>query len=170
MTPGFLPAEDYERIRAGVPIACVDVLPFRRAADGGPEVLLIRRSQRSERTGWALVGGRILIDESIAEAAERHLRETLGDSVAIAHRSWRVPDEVAEYRRGIAHEDDAEGTYDPAQHSVALNYLVELSGEPEIGGEALEARWFGVGGLPERGEVVFGQHSLIARLGASIGS
>lgn len=167
---GFLPAEEYARIRASVPLACVDALPFRRPPAGGAEVLLIRRTQRSERTGWALVGGRILIDESIAEAARRHLRETLGGGVEIAERSWRVPDEVAEYRRGIPHEDDADGTYDPAQHSVALNYLVELGGEPELGGEALESRWFPLDGLPERGEVVFGQHSLIARLAASIGS
>jgi ADP-ribose pyrophosphatase YjhB (NUDIX family) len=163
---GFLPAEAFDWVRRRVPLVCVDLLPWRRF-EQGLEVLLIKRRQRSERTGWALVGGRIMLDETIAEAADRHLRETLGDGVRAEPRSFDRPDEVAEYQRGPG--PIGEATFDPSQHSVALNYCVEVDGEVDAGGEALDLRWYAPVALPGPDDIVFGQHALIVRLAGLTG-
>jgi len=148
-----------------VPLACVDLLPWRRTASG-VEVLLIERRQRSDPTGWALVGGRIMHGETIAQAAARHLKETLGAAASMRPRDFSRPDRVAEYRRGS--KGDGGGTFDLDRHSVALNYCVEPGGEPRAGGEALGLRWFDGGELPAAERVVFGQHGLIAELAGPV--
>jgi ADP-ribose pyrophosphatase YjhB (NUDIX family) len=159
---GELPADEFEWILERMPLTCVDLLPFRRLEGAGTEVLLIRRDQRGQRVGWALIGGRVRIDESIAAAAERHARSSLGASVRVLGREWSIPDRVAEYRRGGA--PDGNETFDPDRHSIALNYCVEISGQITAGDEALEARWFAHDGLPPSTDVVFGQHTLIGQL------
>ena len=171
MRPGFIPQPEYDRVRELVPIACVDLLPVQAGREGN-ECLLIRRSERGARDGWALIGGRIEIDESIGDAAARHLTETLGQSARIGGDvDWGTPDAVAEYSRGDG--TGQTGTFDPEQHSIALTYRIRIevpdsrSGEaPEAHGEALEARWFPAAAIPGPDSVVFGQHGLISHLTA----
>ena len=151
-----------------VPILCVDVLPVRPLDDDPLEMecLLIRRRDRAGRLGLTLVGGRVRIDERIERAAARHVRETLGPKVSAARASWSRPDRVGEYERGGA----ATGPHDPAQHAVALSYVVVLEGEPQALGEAEGLEWFSPRELPDGGEFGFGQGEVVRSLAASIGT
>lgn len=161
----FLPEETYELVRASVPMASVDLLPWRQA-EGGPEVLLIRRLDRRGAECWCWIGGRVQIDEPIAEAARRHIVETVGSGLGFEPIDGSRPDVVVEYPR--TPRDD--GPFDEAQHSIGLTYLVATSGGPvEAKGEALEARWFPYHGLPADEEFSFGQARCIRGLASRLG-
>jgi ADP-ribose pyrophosphatase YjhB (NUDIX family) len=165
---GFLPSRTYDQIRGSVPIACVDLLPWRQGGgpSGGREILLIERLDRDDQRGLTLIGGRIRIDEPIAVAAERHLHETVGGEVGWRAPDWSRPERVAEYVRGRA----GNPTFDPAQNSIALTYFVEVGGAPvHPGGEALSLHWFPLEQPPAIKRFGFGQgplvHDLVEELG-----
>lgn len=163
----YLPEQTYELVRASVPIASVDLLPWRETDDGEREVLLIRRLDRRGSPCWCWIGGRIHIDEPIAEAARRHIAETVGTDLVTEPIVASHPDLVVEYQR--TPRDD--GPYDESQHSIGLTYLVETSGgELDPGGEALEARWFPCADLPEDDDFSFGQASSIRGLALRAGA
>lgn len=155
----YLPAETLAAVRQRVPILCVDMLPFRGARDAR-ECLLIRRLDRSDSAGWAMIGGRVWIDEGLRDAAARHLRDALGDDAGWRTRDWDRPDLIGEYMRS-----ELPGRpFDPVQHAVALTYTLEIEGDLELGGEALGAAWFSGANLPADGDFVFGQGTVIRRL------
>lgn len=88
--PGLFPEETFRLVCRSVPMACVDLLPWR-STDAGPEVLLIRRLDREEKLCWCWVGGRILLDETIQGAIARHLDETLGGAQHSIGLTYLVP-------------------------------------------------------------------------------
>lgn len=146
-------------MRRLLPIPCVDVLP--RDRDG--RYLLIRRLDRHGKEGWNLVGGRIRVGETPDDAIARHLRDTLGSSIAWDKEDWQSPDLVAEY----VHADQADVPFDPQQHAISLTYVVPISGEAVAQGEALSCAWFAPDSLPALEEFGFNQglvaHQLLKR-------
>ena len=154
----LLPAEDYERIKASVPILCVDVL--LSPASDPRQVALIRRATYQGGEGWCLVGGRVLRNEHLPAAVERHVAATLSPAVRV-DRSTLELGAVIEYFT----EPDLGEFYDPRKHAVALTYsaLCECTGKPEAMGEALEFGWFKINQLSEV-NFGFGQGEAVARV------
>lgn len=159
----LLPAEDYEFIKASVPVLCVDIL---LSPKGDPrQVALVRRTTYQGDVGWCLVGGRVLRNEHLPAAVERHVAATLGPAVWV-DRSTLELGAVIEYFT----EPDLGEFYDPRKHAVALTYAAscECTGQPEALGEALEFGWFKIDQL----SVVnfgFGQGEAVARVLKKLG-
>jgi ADP-ribose pyrophosphatase YjhB (NUDIX family) len=159
----LLPAEDYELIMASVPILCVDVL---LSPSGNPRrVALVRRATYADGEGWCLIGGRVLRNEHLLAAVERHVAATLGPVVRV-DRSTLELGAVIEYFT----EPDLGDFYDPRKHAVALTYSAscEVAGEPEVRGEALEFGWFGIDELAGV-NFGFGQGEAVARVLKNLG-
>lgn len=120
-----------------MPIACVDFVPVdeERSRYG----LISRRSPYG--TVWCHLGGRVLRDETVHDALQRHSVETLATRLHLDRDPQ--PAYVFQWFSPDSHRHE-EGEYgqDPRQHSIGLSYLVELAGTPHAQGEALEFRWF----------------------------
>lgn len=153
-----LTEEGLVRARELVRIACVDVLPWRRAEGSAPEVCLIERLDRPGQ--WNLVGGRIRRDEKIGAALRRHLLSTLGHGVSWARSDFSHPEVVGQYFS----ERTAGYGFDPRQHAVSLTYTLELEGEVDVGGEATMHRWFDLEELPGRDQVGYDQADVLYTL------
>jgi ADP-ribose pyrophosphatase YjhB (NUDIX family) len=155
----WLSDDEYRRVQQSVPIACVDIAPLRLSVDGEIESIgLILRDTPHQGRRWCLVGGRIMRDESLAEAAGRHLRTTLGNAVRFTIEADTQPVYVSQYftsRREV-------GVIDPRQHSIAMNYLVPIDGPITPAGEAHAFQWFKPEALPGRDEFGFEQDRVLA--------
>ena len=166
--PAWLSAERYREVRESVPIACVDVIALGLSPGAAIErVGLILRDTPHQGRRWCLVGGRVLRDETLAEAVARHLRETLGPRVQFSLEPDAQPVYVSQYfptRKPV-------GVIDPRQHSVAMNYCLPIHGPIVAAGEAHAFEWFPVNRLPERDAFGFEQDRVLetcmARTGVS---
>lgn len=125
---------------------------------------LIRRTT-PDGEGWCLVGGRVLLNEHLPVAVERHVTATLGPAVRV-DRSTLELGAVIEYFTEPAMGDFC----DPRKHAVALTYAAtcECTDEPEALGEALEFGWFSIDRLPEV-NFGFGQGEAVARVLKTLG-
>jgi hypothetical protein len=148
----WIPDADWARIQHQVPIACVDVLPVRPGDAPGAAILevgLIHRLTPDPGPRWCLVGGRILFEETLAEALERQVLVTLGPEAHARSLTGDHPLYVAQYaptpRPGFER--------DPRQHAIGLTYAAFLEGTVRPTGEALDFRWFSTDSL---GSVEFG--------------
>jgi ADP-ribose pyrophosphatase YjhB (NUDIX family) len=157
---GHIPGPLYKVARNLVPIACVDLLPYRRAPTG-TEIGLIRRHDYRGVEVWCFIGGGVHRGESLADAADRHLHEALGASVSRLGVGLDPPATVGEYFPARLRD----GPHDPRKHAIALTYLVEIDGVPQPQGEALAFRWFPTDAVPT-GEMGFGQDDVYAALRA----
>jgi ADP-ribose pyrophosphatase YjhB (NUDIX family) len=110
------------------PRIVASVLP-ERDGPGGREVLLMRRALEPRRGYWTPPGGFVELGESTEEAALREGREEVGLALEVA---------------GLL------GVYSrPAVGIVVVSYRARaLDGEPALGSEALEARWFAADAIP----------------------
>jgi ADP-ribose pyrophosphatase YjhB (NUDIX family) len=158
----WMPDEDYEFIQARVPILCVDVLLSPN--DDPRRVGLIRRAA-PDGDAWCLIGGRVLRNERLAAAVERHVAVTLGAGVHV-DRSTLEFGAVIEYFT----EPGPDGLYDPRKHAVAITYAAscECTSEPEAHGEAFEFAWFKIDQLSEV-SFGFGQGDAVARVLKKLG-
>ncbi len=160
----YLPGDVWDIVRESVPILCVDVLLSPN--DDPDQVALIRRATYpAAGDGWCLVGGRVLRNEHLPAAVERHVAATLGPSVRV-DRSTLELGAVIEYFTQPGLGD----FYDPRKHAVALTYAAscECAGEPQAQGEALEFGWFGLDRLSEV-DFGFGQGEAAARVLKNLG-
>lgn len=152
----LLPAEEYSFIRARVPILCVDVLLSPK--NDPRHVGLIRRTTYDGGEGWCLVGGRVLRNERLNDAVNRHVLATLGKRIAIDRSTLKVGT-IAEY-----FSEPLEGElYDPRKHAVSITYTALCDGGVEALGEALRFRWFDISEVPEV-DFGFGQGEVVSRL------
>ena len=93
-------------------------------------VLLVRRGAPPFAGEWAVPGGRVELGESLAEAAEREVREETGVSV-------RAGDPVYTFEH--IERDEVGGV---KFHYVVVDLWAHyLAGEPEAGDDAGEAAW-----------------------------
>lgn len=155
-----IPDAQWHKIENLIPIACVDVMPWQRLPGGALRLGLIRREDEIGRLRWNLIGGRVRIDETLAEALHRHIVETLGPSFQWSRSDFRSPETVGEYLRT---KDDDFG-FDLRHHAIALAYTFECMGSVAVGGEAVEFELFAPDSLPQRNEIGFQQASVIYRL------
>ena len=140
------------------PISCVDLLPYR-VVDQSVEIGLIQRRDAHGQIVWNLVGGGIHRQESVAEAAARHMYATLGPDVIWTEPDYSRPDAIEEYfpvRRAAA-------GHDPRKHAIALTYAVPLSGQVSARDEAITFRWFPEDALP-LDNMGFGQDIVVSRI------
>ena len=70
----IIPIEEYKKIVAVLPILCVDVI----IKNGKGEYLLIKRANEPLKDQWWVIGGRVLMGESLEQAAERKVKEEVG--------------------------------------------------------------------------------------------
>jgi ADP-ribose pyrophosphatase YjhB (NUDIX family) len=153
--PNWLSADDWKWVQDHMPIPCADVVPVQLGADGRTiaRVGLIYRDTPHQGMRWCMVGGRMWRNESLAEAAGRQLRETLGPGVQFQIDPERQPDFVVQYftaRRSI-------GYLDPRQHAITLAIVVPITGEIAAMGEAESFKWFSPDDLPPTGDWGFEQ-------------
>jgi ADP-ribose pyrophosphatase YjhB (NUDIX family) len=136
--PGWLSEFALAETRARVPILYVEAVPVRVDALGRIEHvgLLLRGSSSGELTR-TLVSGRVMHGESIREALLRNLEKDLGPTAFPRLPVSTIPAAVAEYfpLPGVA------PLHDPRQHSVALVYVVPVTGECDPRQDALELTW-----------------------------
>jgi ADP-ribose pyrophosphatase YjhB (NUDIX family) len=157
--PNWLADDDWKWAQDSLPIACADVVPVRLddAGKSIEQIGLIFRQTPHQGRRWCMVGGRMWRNESLAEAAGRQLRETLGPAVQFEIDANRQPDFVAQYfttSRSI-------GFVDPRQHAITLVIVVPIAGEITAMGEAESFRWFSPDDLPKPGEWGFGQDRVV---------
>lgn len=156
MSGDWLSHDEWARVQGLVPIVCVDMLAIRHST-ASRDVGLILRSTPHQGSRWCLIGGRVLLGETLVAAARRHWTNALGDSLPFELVS--AP-HVVEYVK-----DDQPGRpHDPRKHAVAVTYPVLTDGAGVVQGlEAREFRWFDP--VDVDAEVMgFGQESVVARL------
>lgn len=161
----WLSSEEYERVRAAVPIVCVDVVPLLREEGRDRAIGLILRDTPHQGRRWCVVGGRVFRNETLAEAVARHLRHTLGNGIQFVLGPDEQPIYVSQYftsERGV-------GLVDPRQHAVAMNYCIDISGPVVAQGEAHEIKWFDRRKLPAPEDFGFGQDQVVAECLKRIG-
>ena len=113
------------RTRPTAPVPAVGAVVVHDGA-----VLLVRRGRAPSRGVWAVPGGRIELGETLAEAAEREVREETGIRIRAGEPVWSFDSVVR----------DAEGRV--AFHYVIVDLLADyVAGEPCAGDDALAARW-----------------------------
>ena len=155
---GRLPRPAFALTTKLVPVACVDVLPYR-VAQGAVEVGLIQREDAGGKIVWSLIGGGIHRCESVADAVTRHIHTTLGPHADWEKSDFSQPQAIGEYFPLRV----AAAGYDPRKHAIGLSYTVLLSGEVLPQGEALDFRWFQEADVPIEG-IGFGQEHVVHRL------
>ena len=112
------------------PAVTVDVV----AISCGRDVLLVKRRADPFKGRWALPGGFIDIDETLADAAARELEEETGIT-GLQMRQLRAFDRPDR---------------DPRGRTIAVAFLALLEDRPELraGDDAAEARWAPLDQLP----------------------
>jgi ADP-ribose pyrophosphatase YjhB (NUDIX family) len=155
-----IPDDQWRSIEKLIPITCVDVLLWTRQEGPEPRLGLIRRLNEAGSLAWNLVGGRVLLDETIEQALRRHIVETVGPDISWSRTDFRQPVIVGEYLRSRV---DGYG-FDPRHHAVALAYTLECTGKVAVGGEAVEFEFFAPDALPTPAEIGFAQDAVIYRL------
>ena len=112
------------------PAVAVDIVLLSR--EGG--VLLIKRKADPFKGRWALPGGFMEIDETLADAAARELEEETGIT-GVEMRQLRAFDEPGR---------------DPRGRTISIVFTGTVNGrpEPKPGDDAAEARWHELDSLP----------------------
>lgn len=77
----LIPLDKYKFILNNMPVPCVDVVIFNEKK----EILLLKRDNEPAKGVWWVPGGRILKNETIADAAIRKVREELGVNSKFIH-------------------------------------------------------------------------------------
>ncbi|GGW55484.1 NUDIX hydrolase [Streptomyces xantholiticus] len=145
----WIPEEDYQFICARVPILCVDLLPV---IGGTGRFGLIERDTYDGGRGLNLVGGGVLLDESLVEAVERHVGATLGGAVSVDVASLVLVGVYQYYRQARPGE-----LHDPRKNAVSVTYAGSVEGEACASGEALSFHTFELGLPPGLSSFGFGQ-------------
>ena len=93
-------------------------------------VLLVRRGQAPSDGQWAIPGGGVELGETLAQAAEREIREETGVLIAAGEPI---------YVFDLIERDPADGV---RFHYVIVDLAARyIGGEPYAGDDAAEARW-----------------------------
>lgn len=130
-------AADYERPSVTADTALfrvqpVDAAEARRFGTHQLEILLVRRKRPPYQDGWALPGGFCDMDETLAQAAARELKEETG---------------LEGYYYGQVATFDAVNR-DPRTRTIGTLYLAisahGMDTEPKPADDAAEAAWFGI--------------------------
>ena len=149
----WIPDTEYKYICSKVPILCVDLLPLISTSG---KFGLIERDTYDGKRGLNLVGGGVLIDETIHEALERHLLVTLGDQIQLCTDSLTLVG-VYQYFRDMRPGQ----LHDPRKNAVSLTYTGAVEGEANSAGEAHAFHLFDIDAPPKLDEYGFGQGKVV---------
>lgn len=99
-------------------------------------VLLIKRAKEPDKGSWVVPGGHVHYDEDLEDALVREVNEETGLEVKIL---------------GLVKSEADKKGLDPRGYHLAVTFLAKIvGGRLKIRkGEALEAKWFKLGKLPE---------------------
>ncbi len=158
MKKGWLSDQAWQAVQQKLPICCVDVLLTKRARSGISAVGLIHRHTPHQGCRWCLIGGRLLLNESLKAAIARQVRETLGAQAQCVLDSTAQPLLLMEYF-SVRRE---RSLFDPRQHAIAVVFSARVRGPIKAQGEALDFRWFDLQRLPSAASFGFGQQKVVA--------
>ena len=166
---GWLSEEELVEARRRLPLLYVEAVPVRGDGLGtGTEVGVVLRVNSAGSMTRTLVSGRVMYGETLRDALFRHLEKDLGPMAFPQLPASPVPFSVAEYfpLPGITRYTDER------QHSVALAYVVPVTGTCDPRQDALELTWM----TPEEAasdgvalEMEGGRGSLLRAALASVG-
>ena len=161
--PGWLDDDEWAGAVMHLPIACVDLVPVTRNLSGVIDRIgLVRREgSPSGRPVWCHLGGRVLINETLNDAAFRHLEDTLSNTgpIIIAPEPFFVNQYFRAPKEGFG--------LDFRKHAIAICYLIEFGNvddSPIPKGEALDFTWFALDNLPVDDELWPGCKIMLDRL------
>ncbi|WP_237067320.1 GDP-mannose mannosyl hydrolase [Microbulbifer guangxiensis] len=109
-----LPEETFKTVVSSTPLVSIDLVVSNSAGD----ILLGERLNRPAQGYWFVPGGRIVKDESMAEAFERLTEEELGVRVPLAEAEFLGP-----YEHFYSDNFSAK---EFSTHYVVLGYQLEL--------------------------------------------
>lgn len=137
----LLSNKDYELVTSSVPIVCIDVVPVTYE-NNILKLGAIIRATGSESGKVALIGGRILKNESITEAIARHIQKDLSCTSFRYNQlnNENSPFLVQQYEHTAGSPNKFE-CFDPTKHSIGLTYLIELQQNPVATNEASDFLW-----------------------------
>jgi ADP-ribose pyrophosphatase YjhB (NUDIX family) len=159
--PNWLDDSDWKWVQDTLPIACCDVVPVQMIGNGQTieKIGLIYRDTPHQGMRWCMVGGRMYRNESMAEAATRQLRETLGPEVQFQIDPQAQPDFVVQYFTSTR----PVGFLDPRQHAITLAFVIPITGKIAAMGEAASFQWFDPTDLPPADEWGFSQNVVVQK-------
>lgn len=135
-----LPEELYLNMVSSMPIICTDIIPVREK-NGVLQIGVIKRATGKESGKFAILGGRVALNETITEAIERHLFQDLSiNRFSYFNRnSDSQPFYVQQYFRGT--KSTPPYGFDPSKHSITPTYLITITDTPTPKNEASEFKW-----------------------------
>jgi len=130
----------FNEIQKNIPISTVDLFVVRKA-QSNLEILLINRKIYPESGKWCLIGGRVLIKETLLGAIQRQAKKELGVKVSII-KPWNELNPILVF---------GDSTSDKQKHFIAHIYPVKIiSGlVKKSGPEFSDSKWFNVSKLPK---------------------
>lgn len=137
--PGWLDADEIQRLRGLVPIPYVEIVPVRVDDFGRVTQIgsLLRVANDQSIVERALVAGRVLYHELIREAIARNISRDLGELALPVLPQTLTPFTVAEFfpTPGVS------PYYDSRQHAIALCYVIAIAGDCKPQDETLDVEW-----------------------------
>ncbi|WP_113906561.1 GDP-mannose mannosyl hydrolase [Aliidiomarina celeris] len=129
----FLSKEIFTTVLDSTPLVSIDLL----VENAKGQILLGERKNRPAQGYWFVPGGRILKDESLAEAFKRLTVEELGQSLLISEARLQGPYDHF-------YSDSVFGN-SPSTHYVAIAYRVNVKELPDLPEEQhSHYRWYSV--------------------------
>lgn len=143
--------EVFNLIQDLVPLPCSDFIAVRRAkpsSAGEFEIGIITRAIAPEENKAAILGGRTNHNERDEDAVARHL-----SSLGVPDWNFFQGNDIKHpiFRQTYYHTDHTENPddgFDPAKHSIACTYLIEINGDISPRLEASNFRWIKKGEVP----------------------
>ena len=134
----WLSREEIDLYRGRMPLVYVDAVPVRVDDDGSvTHVGLLLRMMPDGAVSRAVVGGRVLYNETVRDALLRHLEKDLGPAARPLLPPQAAPFTVVEYFP----DPEITGFHDPRQHAVSLAFVVPIFGECVPSSGFLDVAW-----------------------------
>lgn len=111
----------------------------------GPGSKIVMIERHNEPHGFALPGGFMEQGESLVDAAVREAKEETGLDVHVNDQFWAY----------------SKPGRDPRGSVVSVVFLAFAIGEPKAGDDAKTAKWFKLGELPPRDQIVFDHAQIV---------
>jgi ADP-ribose pyrophosphatase YjhB (NUDIX family) len=169
-TENYLSPDDWAWATAHLPIPCADVVPVLINQIGVvSHVGLIYRESPFDGQRWCHIGGRVRLEETVRDAALRHLKATLARPDKKQFDAESVPEQPTSFFEFFPEFREGYGL-DPRKQAVSACYRVECPSDVTVRpeGEGSEFKWFGVENLPADDELWPGTRQLVERtLGSS---
>ena len=143
----MIPREKYIEIMELLPILCVDIIIKNLCND----YLLIKRANEPLKGKWWVVGGRVLKNETLMQAASRKVKEEVGLSASNFDFVGYYEDIYEKNPFGMS----------PPQHSVSVVFSTTIYDNEPVKLDGQSSEWKFSKDLPARFRVVFTQGNFL---------